>query len=383
MTKQGAGRPKRRRAETRKGPAEGDPTPDALPEETAPAAGLSVEHCLDAMAGLIRTQGNFPIETPEASLADVQTECEAWARHLLLSTAAPGSDQPPAPSVRDWNGIERWFRELRQREHAHVITSMADLRQVIWLFVQVLGSATEDDASSDARTVDQLAKLRQAVQGSDLEALRKEASRSVNLIESQIEVRRARQQSQVADLSSQLDSITTALMIEKKRGEMDALTRVYGRAALDDQLADLCKMGAVIRPSAVLFLIDVDHFKWVNDKFGHGVGDDALRHVAARLRREFRRRGDFLARYGGDEFAAIVEGDGLKEATMIGERALYAVREAEVADEGEPVRVSISMGIAALRQGEKPAEWVKRADDALYRSKGDGRDRLAVAEEAE
>lgn len=348
-------------------------------QDGAPAAvDASLDQSLDALALVLRTCADYPIELAEKSIAEIGEELRGWARHVLLATPPPGAPEHMSGTGRNWTELERFFRAMRQTESEHVVKSLEDLRHIIRLFIQTLGNASEMDTTTDARALDQLAKLQAAIRGKDTELLRKEAVTSANLVASQIEMRRARHQDQVAKLSEEIDQISTALVIEKKRGEIDGLTGVYCRAALDERLADLCKMGQVIRPSATLFMMDVDHFKWVNDEYGHGVGDDVLRRIAARLRQEFRRKGDFLARYGGDEFVAIIDGEASADAREIGERALFAVRDAEVSHEGKEVRVSISMGIAALEQGQTPAEWLESTDKALYVSKKTGRDRLTA-----
>jgi diguanylate cyclase len=338
------------------------------------------DRCLDAFASMIRAWAEHPIELPDRTEEEVRQECEEWARHVLLSTPPPGSEHPMSGGARDWQALERSLRKLRQQEHSHVSTSLLELRQIIWVCVQALGKATKSDASSDEKVGERLKTLRSVAQSPDVDVLRREVTSTVSLIESQIEARRARHQSQVEHLSERLQNMTAAFISQKKAGEIDALTQVYTRGAMDDHLADICQMAAVVRPSAIVFLIDVDHFKWVNDNCGHGVGDEMLKRVAARLRQAFRRSSDFVARYGGDEFVAVIEDGSLETAIELGERALFEIREAEVVHEGKPIRVGVSIGVAALKQGETQAQWLERADKALYASKEAGRDRLTVAE---
>jgi len=365
----------------------GGDAPDRAPARARDGADASrasdaqlADRCLDSFAAVLRAWGDHALELPDRSIDDVRKECEAWARHLLLAAPPPGKDAPTPDGRRDWVAIERSLRQLRQQEQAHVTATVSELRQVVWVCVQALSKASVGDARSDQKLGERIQSLRAATQDPDVEELRRQVTMTVNVIESQIEARRARHQGQVEELSKKLSHMTAAYISQKQAGEIDSLTRVHSRAAMDEHLSDICQMAEVVRPCAIAYLIDVDHFKWVNDKFGHSVGDEVLKRVAARLRHEFRRRGDFLARYGGDEFLAVIQEGTIEKAVEIGERALFSVRDAKMEHEGQLVRVGVSIGIAALRQGETPRNWLDRADKALYASKEAGRDRLTVAE---
>jgi diguanylate cyclase (GGDEF)-like protein len=162
---------------------------------------------------------------------------------------------------------------------------------------------------------------------------------------------------------------------------IDALTGLKNRAALDDALdAAAAAYERVGQPSALL-LLDLDGFKQVNDRHGHGVGDELLRGVGAAIRGCCRPY-DTPARFGGDEFAVVytqTEGDGAKLAA---ERVLAAVRKVKPATGGRnAARVRCSAGLVSTTGGHEPfaaAELVKLADQALYEAKRAGGDRLAV-----
>jgi diguanylate cyclase (GGDEF)-like protein/PAS domain S-box-containing protein len=124
-----------------------------------------------------------------------------------------------------------------------------------------------------------------------------------------------------------------------------------------------------------LVVIDLDHFKRVNDTFGHPVGDEVLREVADRLR-EGARREDVIARVGGEEFAWLLPEADLAAATEAAERLRTRIRERPFAGAG---RQTASLGVASLGVGEGPPALLARADSALYRAKDGGRDAVAVA----
>lgn len=126
-------------------------------------------------------------------------------------------------------------------------------------------------------------------------------------------------------------------------------------------------------------MLDVDHFKRINDQFGHDVGDQVLMAVAAQLR-GCARDSDVLARTGGEEFALLAVGAGIAEAAEIGERMRAAIARLDIRPDGEALKVTISVGCAEMAPDEDGIDAaLKRADQALYQAKHGGRDRVVAA----
>jgi diguanylate cyclase (GGDEF)-like protein len=157
----------------------------------------------------------------------------------------------------------------------------------------------------------------------------------------------------------------------------DALTGVLNRrafmAALDAQ------MRSSRWPAAVL-MVDLDHFKSVNDRFGHGCGDDVLQEVARRCRSAVR-VSDAVGRIGGEEFAILMPGCATAQAREAADRVCAAVR-AHPVDCSDRTSIPVSASVGGSAAFEVPAsgeEWLRRADEALYRSKAAGRDRVSWA----
>ena len=129
-------------------------------------------------------------------------------------------------------------------------------------------------------------------------------------------------------------------------------------------------------PSAVL-LIDVDHFKRVNDTYGHPAGDLVLREVASRLAASVR-AGDQVFRMGGEEFMVVLSGCAAREE--VAERLRGAVADAPITlDDATALRITVSVGMAVADPSETPARVYARADEALYRAKEAGRNRVVAA----
>jgi diguanylate cyclase (GGDEF)-like protein len=176
---------------------------------------------------------------------------------------------------------------------------------------------------------------------------------------------------------------TIALDVENVRlhrvAVTDPLTGAYNREFLMARLPQEIEAALERDRSLSVAMIDVDHFKHVNDQYGHGIGDVVLAEVARRLRSAIR-AGDLLVRYGGEEFLAVLPKADAGRAWEVGERMRQRVceRAFDVGD-GLALLLRISVGIAQWRMGENMADLIERADVALYGAKDRGRNRVEVA----
>jgi diguanylate cyclase (GGDEF)-like protein len=157
----------------------------------------------------------------------------------------------------------------------------------------------------------------------------------------------------------------------------DALTGLLNARAVHERLdADLEDSH---RASLTCLLIDIDHFKRINDKHGHPVGDDVLVAVARTLRRAVRRI-DTVGRLGGEEFIIVLPGTGPERAEAVAERVRRMVEEEKIVSEDNQVHVTVSVGAAVFPQEglRGKISLLKAADDALYRAKKAGRNRIVL-----
>lgn len=173
--------------------------------------------------------------------------------------------------------------------------------------------------------------------------------------------------------------ILTGALVEsdrahRRRSTLDPLTGLFNRNALEQRLGELdgqpCDPAEGL--SHALLLCDLDHFKQVNDRFGHAVGDAVLQDVAYTMRATLR-AGDSIYRVGGEEILVMLPGAGHEDAMEIAERVRVAVRERHPSG----VAVSLSIGVAVAEPGSVDTDdLLARADAALYAAKADGRDRV-------
>ena len=163
--------------------------------------------------------------------------------------------------------------------------------------------------------------------------------------------------------------------VARRRAAIDPLTRLPNRAQLDEGLARLIAQARADDAPLALMYVDLDHFMAINDRFGHAAGDRCLALVSAVLRRHVR-PGDLVARYGGEEFVIVLEGTGHARARQAAEALRAAVAEAKVEHEGVVIPVAASIGLGDLRPDDSMEDLLRRADEALYRAKQGGRNRV-------
>ena len=160
----------------------------------------------------------------------------------------------------------------------------------------------------------------------------------------------------------------------------DSLTQVFNRRFFMERIRQEVKRVNRYGSSVSLLMIDIDHFKQVNDKYGHQAGDAILAGVAGLIKQRLRET-DVLARYGGEEFAMIATPMELNGAVALAERVRSLVEAAEFEQNGHRIRVTISIGVSSWMPSMKDEfeELVRLADDALYGAKEEGRNRVRTA----
>jgi diguanylate cyclase (GGDEF)-like protein len=162
-----------------------------------------------------------------------------------------------------------------------------------------------------------------------------------------------------------------------REAERDFLTGVGNRRALARNLATYAKSNGTHIESSLL-LLDLDHFKTVNDRFGHAAGDAVLVHLCELIRSRTR-TSDQIFRYGGEEFIVIAKGASLRSASGLAEDLRALVASTEML---EGCLITISIGVASMLEDEAPSAWLQRADRMLYLAKQSGRNAVRVAVDA-
>jgi two-component system cell cycle response regulator len=166
----------------------------------------------------------------------------------------------------------------------------------------------------------------------------------------------------------------------RSQADRDTLTGLFTRRVFDEALADLTATAR--RAPVALLLLDIDHFKRVNDRYGHQAGDQVLREVAQAIGSQMRADRDIAARYGGEEFAVIAPETTLDGACTLAERIRTEIASMRLLVAGVALQVTVSVGVAVLDAGETEGNTaealIQRADARLYAAKHAGRNRVAA-----
>ena len=160
----------------------------------------------------------------------------------------------------------------------------------------------------------------------------------------------------------------------------DSLTGLHNRRYMESHLAALLEQAAARGKPLAVLVLDIDHFKAINDGYGHAAGDDVLREFAARVRRSVRGI-DLACRYGGEEFVIVMPETDMAIASVVAERLRRRIASEPFAigQPGPAIEVTISIGLSALAGADDSAAAIlSRADQALYRAKRDGRNRVVA-----
>jgi diguanylate cyclase (GGDEF)-like protein len=158
----------------------------------------------------------------------------------------------------------------------------------------------------------------------------------------------------------------------------DDLTGLYHRRYFEIRMNEELARAARHGDRLALIFLDLDHFKLVNDRYGHAVGDAVLRAVSGLLKNSVGRGVDIVSRFGGEEFVVLLPGTDLKGGEIVAERIRAMVEQLEVPHPGGALRITISAGVAEVEPGVDAEGLLQRADEMLFKAKQAGRNRVAA-----
>ncbi len=338
-----------------------------------------LDAAIDTVVALLRAFGEHAFDTDNVQAADTRGECDGWARKIAIGDK-PGVEAG-APK-RDFGGARRYFAAHRAHERQYVSSSVGNLREAVHAFARCLTRTMGEDRAADARVGAQLGNLVAAFGANDADVIRREAEAVVQVVTDVMDQRKQLQQQQMQLLSEKVQRLKAELSEARESAALDPLTQLHNRTSLDSQLERVADLSFLMSATPCLLMIDVDHFKSVNDRFGHPIGDEVIRRVADTLVRNFLRREDFVARYGGEEFVVVVPDSSAHAVRQRAERVRQAIGEVGFSKGAEHFSVTASIGVAVLGPGDTGKTWLARADAALYEAKSAGRNRVVFADDA-
>ncbi|WP_169816591.1 GGDEF domain-containing protein [Rhodovibrio salinarum] len=269
---------------------------------------------------------------------------------------------------------ERFFS--RSRLDQTVQSTGEGLESAMTRVLRLLGDFDADQTAYGHK----LAQMSGALEGGStaetvqavLRQLRQE-TRAILVKNQELEHRLARSKREIEQLRQNLESV-------RRDALTDPLTGIANRKQFDQRLREACAAALEDGGAVALVMVDIDHFKAFNDRFGHRVGDEVLKLVARHLRNQVKGR-DTPARYGGEEFALILPSTTLAGAGVLAEQIRKSLAEHSLTSRKTDLRygkVTLSLGIAVYQLGERLDDLLQRADRALYLAKDKGRNRVCT-----
>lgn len=383
------------------------PDPSAPPAEAEPDAPASL-----AAADVADAQYALP-DSPEPSYSSVAKHIEDTLLGLLGDLTLPERHRPQAEAMgeRLRNGLN-WYELLPILDDLAVLmlaitdtgqhefeAYLQRLNDRLESFQSSLQAASDDHADNLSASREMDTQIREQVDGlqssvqqaDDLEGLKQVLENHLEGLLGTMDQHRRQRDQREQEVSTRLKSLAdrVALMeqdaqvvrenLEEQRQKalVDPLTGLPNRAAWSERLEHEVVQWQQHGNSLLLAMLDLDHFKRINDNYGHLAGDRVLKLIASVLRKRLR-GGDFIARFGGEEFVLLVPDTPLAAGAKLAEALRLAIEACPFHFKGEPVTVTVSVGMTAFKPGEHSDSVLKRADQALYRAKNAGRNRVEL-----
>ncbi len=286
-----------------------------------------------------------------------------------------------------------------EREQFNRLVQEVDqsLRAIETNLLDSLGGASamlESHSRFDDQLEQRMDELSESAESSkSLEDLRHTLVSKLSLLRQALETKRQDDEKRMAEINDKMEKLQESVALMRREVDhaqeqtkvlaeqvlTDPLTGVLGRRGYEERLAQEFDRFRRYGHTVSLIVFDVDHFKQINDRFGHITGDRCLKAIA-RYIQSIIRKTDALARYGGDEFVLVLPGIDANQAGVVAEKVRKLVEQMRFLFEGERLPLTLSLGVAQSQQGDDdPLQVFERADEALYRAKEGGRNRVMVA----
>jgi diguanylate cyclase len=364
------------RAASRATPADAAPPTPAHAAEAgdfrAPNSEADVSLLLDALGGVLAALARHPVDLPHRPAEVTTRELTAWQRHATLGLPIDADIAASSVGIpdRDWSGMVRAVTEMRRDEEQSVDSLVSELRTALWTCVAAVHEAVRIDDTAEAQTGTHLALVKRAVvSASQMSTIKDEVLNAVSEIDRTLRERKAEQQRQYRTLATSLDSLGRQLEEAKKESATDPLTGVGNRKHFDLMAQRAIQMYSLGRAPVTLLMIDLNKLKIINDSYGHTAGDAAITTVAQALKLVFLRQSDVVCRYGGDEFAVILNNCDMLVAQTLAKRLIEQIKALPAPTQAMEFALGASVGVAQLEPGEDLSQWIARADRAMYQAK--------------
>lgn len=274
--------------------------------------------------------------------------------------------------------IMRLYREFVSEVDHVVMQRISGKLQRMMTGIAASASHTGDRAGAFGEQLSGLTAALKTNEASEMRPLLKDALAGT----AQMKISAQVLHEQVVVSRKEIERLQVDLTRARDEAVMDPLTQVLNRKGFDRQLAALLEQPLMPDRSHCLIMLDIDHFKKVNDTHGHVMGDRVIQSLGEVLRSCVSNKAHSVARYGGEEFAILLPDCTLEESVTLADAVRLRTKSMKIRDRRTHevvLTVSISGGVAAMHTGDDAQDLIARADGALYQSKQTGRDRVTCA----
>lgn len=349
--------------------------------EVSSAEAFDIAPLLDAFGQVLSAYAQGSFDLPDVSSSEAGEELERWRRHTVLGVplSANSAHRSLSAAERDYRGAASALTDHRRREKRYVESALSDLRAALWACVERVHTVAQADQQADEATSVQITRVQTAIHGIETSAVKNEVLHAISAITDIARSRRDTQQVAFGMLAERIDQLGSQLAEAKRESETDMLTGLGNRKRFERAAHRAIQMHILNRAPMSLVLIDLDHLKQVNDRFGHSAGDATLQAISGSLSKVFLGESDVICRIGGDEFAVVLSNTDINVAGRLADRVVGQVAATRPPFALDSPALSASVGYAAYAGGEGAEAWMGRADAALYRAKRDGKGRASGA----
>lgn len=323
----------------------------------------------------------YIIDTYNKNLLDIDNHPVRKTREILDDFAKELMQSNEGPQAeRVLFRLRQFFSSYRIDEYTYMLKSFDEFRNIIWDFVDQLSEDLNFEKSADDEIKYSFEQLKEAVEANSIDLLK---TQSRVFIDSYVEhqTRKDRHRSdRLRNIKKNLDVVKKQLNDANSSMRMDHLTQAFNRKSFDEQVRQQKSLHHLSKQPVTLIALDIDHFKRINDTYGHQTGDLILIECVRLLKEVFSRDSDFVARIGGEEFAILLPECRFDHALKKAEQAMDRIRGEVYVMDDVKISFTVSMGVAELCEGEDVESWMKRADKALYHSKTSGRNKCTLAD---
>lgn len=274
--------------------------------------------------------------------------------------------------------LRQFFSSYRIAEYTYIQKTFDDFKKIIWDFADQLGEDLVAEKSQDEVINQNLGQLREAVESNSIDTLKRKSREFINFYIEHQTIKDERRSKRMQSIRKNLTTVKKQLLDANQSMRIDHLTQCYNRKSFEEQAQKYHQLFQISKNPISLLMVDIDHFKKVNDTYGHDVGDFVLKECVRFLKENFQRPDDFIARLGGEEFAVLLPDYSAENAAVKAEEILQKIRKEVVIHGTNEIRFTVSIGISQLYERETVSQWMKKADQALYNSKNTGRNKLTV-----